>query len=405
MNLNIIADDGNVHSHIIEKSLLQCESLKGNVGYIGARSKESNALNIFKAFFSNAKLILIDESNKVLLEHLQSLGIPEFNKASSHQKTIFDSQSYAFVYFTSGSTGFPVAALKSKANIESEVKVLSDLFEPYHIKKVVVTIPFIHLYGTLMGLMYPLMNGIDIVLKEHFLPQDLLSMINEGTLVVTTPLYIKALNKLAEEKNLSKALFVSSTAPLDSENIEIFNTKFKSDIIQIFGSTETGGIAYRKNTAIEWQAFENVDISTNDEGELKVSSPFVSGTLYENGFYATNGCIQTFDYIEQNARGFKLIGRSSQIIKLAGKRYSTIQMENILENVEGIRKALVYADLDTHSLRGEYLDITLESDIIFRSHEIKNILKKELSNLKFSIKLNVVSKIPINQIGKKLRIK
>lgn len=404
MYLNVVNDDGSLNRYHIIKENFYDATLYGQLGYIGGQSKESNALNILKAYFSEAKAILLDETNKTILEQLKILNISEFT-AKKRDRTIFDKENFALMYFTSGSTGIPVAAFKTKKNIESEVNVLTSLLQKYKIKKVIVTVPFIHLYGTLLGLIYPIMNDIDIVLKEHFLPHELLNMIDTHTMVVATPLYIKAINQLSQEKDLSQSVFISSTAPLDVKNIRIFSQKFKTDIIQIFGSTETGGIAYKINDEALWKPFEHVQASASINNELKVKSPFVSLTLYENGLKQTNGEIQTCDYIEQELSGFKLVGRSSKIFKLAGKRYSTIQVENILEKVDGINKALVFVELDNSSLRGEYLDITLETNKIFSANEIKKILQDSLSNLKFSIKLNIVNEIPINQIGKKLRIK
>jgi len=403
MNLNIINDDGIIKQYPVKKEYFLNAALKNQVGYIGTQSKEDNALNIFKAYFSNAKAILLDETNQALQRQLNDLNIAEF-PTQPHTETLFDKKDFLFTYFTSGSTGAPVAALKTKENMEAEVKVLTELLAVYQIKKVIVTVPFIHLYGTLFGLLYPLLNNIDIVLKEHFLPHDLLQLADPYTMVVTTPLYIKALNKLNEAKDLSKTIFISSTAPLDDKNVKTFTQKFQTNIIQIFGSTETGGIAYKLNETALWKPFLDVEIGTNEENELSVKSPFVSEILYENGFTSTHGEIQTFDYIEREDLGFKLIGRSSQIFKLAGKRYSTVQIENILENVEGIRKALIFVGLAKGSLRGEFLDITLESNAIYTVKEIKQILRKELSNLKFSIVLKIVDKIPSNQLGKKLRI-
>ena len=403
MKLKVLNDDGSFSSHKIEAVRLKDKNLLNHVGYIGTESKEKNALNIFKAYFSNAKAILLDETNKSIVAQLQELSIEKFED-QQNKNTIFEKKDFSFLYFTSGSTGTPVGALKSKKHIESEVKVLSQLLKKYQIKKVVVTVPFIHLYGTLLGLFYPLFNDIDIVLKEHFLPHDLLELIDEHTMVVTTPLYIKALNKLSEKKNLSKSLFISSTAPLDVESAKRFNEKFQVDVMQIFGSTETGGIAYKLNNQRLWKTFDRVETSTNNEGELHVSSPFVSDILYENEFKEINGAIQTFDYVEEEKEGFRLVGRSSKIFKLAGKRYSTVQIENILENIEGIKKALVFVELSKEALRGEYLDITIESELAFTVKEIKTLLRKELSNLKFSMELKVVAKIPTNLVGKKLRI-
>ncbi len=404
MNLNIVGDDRSLVSHHIVEDYFFNKELCGKIGYIGTQSKEANALNILKAYFSDAKAILFDETNKAIVEQLKALNIPEFTN-TIEADTIFDEENFSLMYFTSGSTGYPIAALKSKKNIETEVHALTLLFKKYKIKRVVVTVPFIHLYGSLLGLMYPLLNNIDIVIKEHFLPHDLLDIIDAQTMVVTTPLYIKALNKLSKEKDLSESIFVSSTAPLSLQNITTFKNKFKTDIIQIFGSTETGGIAYKVNDEPLWRPFENVQVSTNENNELKVKSPFVSNIIYENGLKHTSGEIQTFDYIEEEALGFKLIGRSSKIFKLAGKRYSTVQIENILEETNGIEKALVFAELEKNSLRGEYLDITIECNKQYTTKEIKKILQEKLSNLKFSIKLKIVDEIPTNKVGKKLWIR
>lgn len=403
MKIEVHNDNGTITTHNINKKDFLNSSLQNHLGYINSKSKEQNALNIIKAYFNDSKIILFDETNQILKEKLDELNIKEFLH-SEKINTIFDEKDFSMMFFTSGSTGNPVGALKTKKHLEEEVEVLTKLFEKREIKKVILTVPFIHIYGMLFGLLYPLLNDIDIVLKEHFLPNDLLNLIDENSLVVTTPLYIKALNKISQEKDLSKATFVSSTGPLDSQNAKEFSEKFNIDVMQIFGSTETGGIAYKLNDEILWTPMPKVEIQTNEQNELKVLSPFVSTTIYENSFKDINGIMQTFDYIEKENEKFKLVGRSSQILKIAGKRYSTIQIENILEEEDEINKALVFVSSDNDSLRGEVLDITLESSKEFTAREIKKILQSKLSNLKFSLSLKHVDKIPTSSVGKKLKI-
>lgn len=403
MKIEVHNDNGTITTYNINKEDFTNSSLENHLGYINSKSKEKNVLNIIKAYYSNSKIILFDETNQIISKKLEDLKIKEFN-SDNNTKTIFDEKDFSMIFFTSGSTGNPVGALKTKKHLEEEVKVLTKLFENKNINKVVLTVPFVHIYGMLFGLLYPLLNNIDIVLKEHFLPNDLLNLIDDNSLVVTTPLYIKALNKISSQKDLSKAIFVSSTAPLDALNAKEFKEKFNTDIMQIFGSTETGGIAYKLNDANLWTPMPEVKIETNENNELKVISPFVSTTLYENEFKDINGIMQTFDYIEKENEKFKLVGRSSQILKIAGKRYSTIQIENILEEVEEINKALVFVTSNEDSLREERLDITIESSKEFSSKEIKKILQNRLSNLKFSLSLKYVDKIPTSSVGKKLRV-
>ena len=404
MYLSILKDDGSCSKYDICQEQCKIEALKDHIGYIHSDSKESNALEIFKAYYSDAKAILFDASNKRLFSKLKDLQIKDFlDPTQSH--TLFDQEDFLMMFFTSGSTGHPVGALKTKQNLEEEVKALTKLLQKYQIKKVIVTVPFTHIYGTLLGLLYPLINGLDIVLKEHFLPHDLLDAIEDHCLVVTTPLYIKALTKIDQTKELHASVFISSTAPLDQKVAESFVSKFNTDLIQLFGSTETGGIAYKKNYDELWTPLDNVAIATNKENELIVKSPFVSKVLYEDGLKHLDGKIQTFDYIEIHKSQFKLVGRSSKILKVAGKRYSTIQIENSLEEIEDITKALVFVERDPNSLRGELLNITLESDREFSAKEIKKIIQNSFSSLKFSIRLTLVDAIPTTEVGKKLLIK
>lgn len=403
MHLIIYNDDKTTSKYKISKEMFSDKNLNNCVSYIASSSKEQNALKIFKSYFSNAKSILFDNTNKTLQNELESLNIKKFEDAKNLEN-IFSNKDFSFIFYTSGSTGFPTAALKTEKNINSEIDDISALLENFNIKRVIVTVPFIHIYGSLFGLFYPLKHKIDIILKEHFLPNDLLDLIDDYSLVVTTPLYIKALNSIYSKKDLSKSIFISSTAPLLKEDAKNFKDKFNSNIIQIFGSTETGGIAYKYNDEELWNPFKRVKLEVNGENLLSVSSPYISNIIYEKDFKTTNFKIQTFDYVEINNNSFKLLGRSSQILKIAGKRYSTIQIENILEKIDGISKALVLVNSNSNSLRGEILDITLETYIDFSIKDIQNILKKELSNLKFSITLKLVEKLKTSSTGKKLAI-
>ncbi|CAM3498431.1 AMP-binding protein [Arcobacter aquimarinus] len=403
MILKVLNDNGLINNYEIKKELFFDEKYKNKISYIASSKKETNALNIFKSYFSNAKSILFDSTNKSILKELENLNIKEFNE-DYNNKNIFNNEDFSFLYFTSGSTGFPLGALKTKENIISEIEVLTSLLKKYEIKRVIVTVPFIHFYGSLMGLFYPLFNNIDIVLKEHFLPNDLLDIIEDNSLVVTTPLYIKSLNRISSSKNLSNSIFISSTAPLQKDDAKEFNEKFSSNILQIFGSTETGGIAYKYNDETLWTPLERVNLSLNEENELKVESDFISNIIFEKELKQTNQQIQTFDYVEFIDNKFKLIGRSSQILKIAGKRYSTIQIENILEQIDGIEKAVVFVNTKKDTLKDEILDITIESKKEFLNKDIKKILQEELSNIKFSINLKIVDKIKTSSVGKKLAI-
>ncbi len=403
MRIRYIHDSGKEEIFPIDKDAMCNPALEGKLFYLDAESKLQSALDFFTAYFSRAKSVLLDTSNKQTLQKVRELGVASY-RGGEKSKSFLEEIPFRTMLFTSGSTGEATGAFKSAQNLESELHSLQKLVQAHRIEQVVVTVPFVHIYGILAGLLLPHFLDLDIVFKEHFLPADLAALQDRPTLVVTTPLYIKSLQKLALEQRFEHSCFLSSTAPLDSKIAGAFVRHYDCALIQIFGSTETGGIAYKERDDSLWRPLERVEITRNAKGLLRVRSPFVSQTLLDGELRQTGGEVQTFDYIRMEKEGFELIGRDSKIVKIAGKRYSTQQMEDILEAIEGIERALVQVEYLKESLRGEKLQIYLQSPREWKTKQIRDILQKNLSNIHFTIELHRVDEIPVSQMGKKLAL-
>ncbi len=381
-------DDGS--EKVYESSNLIDTTLKNRVILVPSKSKEENAIEILSAYLSGAKPILYDQENLSLKEKIESLETELFNDID-----------FAAMFFTSGSTGFPTGAFKSQDNIETDMKALLLEFGNFHIQKVVATVPFIHIYGFLAALLLPLKLDVDLVFKEHFLPHDLLSFAKPHHLIVTTPLYIKSLLRLDETKDLSETIFISSTGPLPTEIAKEFTDKFNTTLIQLFCSTECGSIAFKKQDDTFWTPFQSVKATLNAEGLLHVKSPFISQTLWQEGLTHTGGAIQSFDYATMVDGKFQLIGRSSNIVKIAGKRYSTTLIEEILEAMEGIEKALVHVKHTNTELKDEMVVIFLETTKTITVKTIKSALKHRIGKINLPIELHIVDKICTTLMGKK----
>ena len=388
MKIVVINDD--LSETIYHSEHLVENGLKNTILLVPSKTKEENAITILKAYLSGAKPILYDQENLSLKEKIESMDTQ-----------IFKDVDFSAMFFTSGSTGFPTGAFKSKENIETDMEALIRVFGNFSIKKVVSTVPFIHIYGFLAALLLPLKLGVDLVLKEHFLPHDLLELAKPHHLVVTTPLYIKSLIRLNETRDLCETIFISSTGPLPVETAKEFTDKFNTTLIQIFGSTESGSIAYKKQDDAQWSPFYSVEVTLNTKGLLHVKSPFISQTLWQEGFIQTGGVLQTFDYATIEKGTFQLIGRSSHIVKIAGKRYSTTQIEDILETMEGVIKALVHVKHDNKELKDEIIQVFIETQRTVSVKEIKTAIKQKLGKINLPIELNHVDKISTTLMGKK----
>lgn len=91
-----------------------------------------------------------------------------------------------------------------------------------------------------------------------------------------------------------------------------------------FGSTETGGIAYRRQHEADepWQVFDRISIDQDPtDGALLLKSPYL----------ADNEWLRCEDKIEPTENGqFRLKGRLDRIVKIEEKRLSLAQMETLM---------------------------------------------------------------------------
>ena len=356
-------------------------------------SKERQYLTLHKAFEKGVVPILYDKNITSIKPRVEAL---DFDTLPQNTATIF---------FTSGTTGTPTGALKSRENITKELEVLTEIFSPLGVERVIVTVPLIHIYGFLAGVLLPKSLGVEVLLKEEFLPHELIELAEDKkTLCITNPVFLKVLNKLNITQKYPHITFLSSTGKLDIEVAKSLNHKLEVTIYQLFGSTETGGIAYKINDAEMWQPLSGVEIDKVGEN-LSVNSPYISDFLIEDSLVKVKKPFVTTDIIEIREKAFKLLGRTSEIIKISGKRISILEIESLLEKSEPIEDALVKLTYDVDSHKDEQLEILVVSSI--EIGELKKVVKKILQenykkiNIRFILKR--VKLIPKNHMGKKLR--
>jgi acyl-coenzyme A synthetase/AMP-(fatty) acid ligase len=135
-----------------------------------------------------------------------------------------------------------------------------------------------------------------------------------------------------------------------------------------------------------------------------VESPFLSEWIYDEKFEKITFPHRTTDVIERSEDGFKIIGRSSELVKIGGKRLSIVEIEMFLEEIDGIKEALGFVEYHPQLLRGETLSLYLVGD---ETKINKTILKKALHDqfggIHIESKITMVEKIEKTSIGKKIR--
>ena len=259
----------------------------------------------------------------------------------SSRASLFPPLEGKLTFFTSGSTGKPKAIVKYFSQLIAEIDILSATFSEQLQQSscVVSTVSHQHIYGLLFKVLLPLRMGITVANKTFEYPEHLTTFFDEVSshgnglikmpvtgLLISSPAHLKRLvldNVLIPIKTTISATF-SSGGPLSFETSQGFAQQMQQAPIEVFGSTETGGIAWRcgqLNKKSPWKLFPTLSYKAIGPAEqLAISSPYV--VEHE---YLTDDLIQSID-----ANSFYLLGRVDRTIKLEEKRINLAHVERCL---------------------------------------------------------------------------
>lgn len=230
---------------------------------------------------------------------------------------------------TSGSTGQSVPWDKSPYQLLEEVKVLAKTFALGQGLTYVVTVPPSHLYGLLFGVLLPLATGSSFTRNTPLLPGEVAATVqsSRAQVLISVPTHLRAARSLPSDALASLSRVFSSAGPLPEETARVFTARHTTPITEIFGSTETGGIAWRqRHEGSSWRPFEPVSTAQTPDNLLVVSSPFTNA-----GVDGKRDRFTTSDRINLLPDGrFEHLGRQDGIVKIGGQRISVPAVEDCL---------------------------------------------------------------------------
>ncbi|WP_226858524.1 AMP-binding protein [Diaphorobacter aerolatus] len=269
-----------------------------------------------------------------------------------------DMQKARLVLFTSGSTGRPERIVKKLAQLDAEVHALQAEFGAMLEKgapgdgrlQVIASVSHQHIYGLLFRVLWPLSAGREIGTQFARYPEDLVQQLANGerSVLISSPAMLSRLPvqlPWAGARARLKAVF-SSGGPLAPQASALAQSVLGQSPTEVFGSSETGGIAWRRRAehGDVWQTLPGVETRLNDGGLLAVRSRHLSdATLW----WETADRAEPLD----GGTSFVLRGRADRIVKIAEKRVSLTAMEARLQTHDAVRLAravlIERADLPT----------------------------------------------------------
>ncbi|MDX2054828.1 MAG: AMP-binding protein [Polyangiaceae bacterium] len=246
--------------------------------------------------------------------------------------------------YSSGTTGSPVAYEKTFAQLLGEAEVLANLLGLLG-ATVLPTVAAQHIYGFLVGVLAPLISGGAFVRETPLYPGHILEAAAavKATVLVSVPAHLKGLAVRAAEAPLSEfsvRRIVSSGAPLPRETGESLKQQLGVQVVELFGSTETGGIAQRSPGALDWAPLPGVQITT--ARALGRSDFFEDQLFVQSVFTGHTGWFATGDRVELSKGGtFLHKSRSDRVGKVGGKRVDLGALEHLLAAVPGVEEVAV----------------------------------------------------------------
>ena len=171
-----------------------------------------------------------------------------------------------------------------------------------------------------------------------------------------------------------------------------FTDRQELGITEVFGSSETGGIAWRdQRETTRWKPLPSVQIATSDDGRLLVTSPFADQHLPLP--------FATADLAELHADGtFSHRGRMDGVVKVGGRRVSLPAMEKALHSIETVQDATLLA-VDDESGRGsQILCVVVAPDT--SAAALKEALAGEFDRSTLPRRILFVDELPREASGK-----
>jgi len=234
---------------------------------------------------------------------------------------------------TSGSTGEPVPHAKPWGllvrNARAESSRLAGALGRIDLAgvTVVATVPAQHMYGFESSVLIALHGGAILDAERPFFPADIvaaLARVAAPRVLVTTPFHLKTVLD-AGLPLPPLALVVSATAPLSPQLAARAEQQLGAPLLEIYGCTEAGQVATRRTTAgAEWRTFDGLRVGGDGDAATVSGGHVPQPTVLAD-------VLEVVD-----AETFRLLGRSNDLINVAGKRSSIGHLDFHLNSIEGV---------------------------------------------------------------------
>jgi long-chain acyl-CoA synthetase len=313
---------------------------------------------------------------------------------------------------TSGTTAAPRAIRFRSEQLLADCNQICDTMGISDVDLNFGVIPISHSYG-FSNLLTPLIaRGVPMVLSRDRLPRAVLADLagTNATVFPGMPVFYQAFCEMEDIPVLPKLrLCISAGAPLATAVAEQFRQKFGLPIHSFYGASECGGICYdrdgpNKEDGFVGQPMEGVVIEMVDPdapaSRIRVRSAAVGDGYFPESDEAKlgGGLFVPDDLLKKTANGFRIVGRTSDVINVAGKKVNPAEVEAHLLRFSGVRQAVVFGRASI--LRNEEVAACVVASPGVSEVELLEFCRRELSGWQVPKRVFIVDAIPVTERGK-----
>ncbi len=212
---------------------------------------------------------------------------------------------------TSGSTASPKLISHSREFVATEVASWRALLPAA--KRVLSLVPSHHLYGLIWTVLWPASAGIPVLDARSWSPKEWSYQLRPGDVVVAVPIQWARLMPVPGAMP-PDVTGISSAGSLSASLWERITEGGITRLIEVYGSTETGGVATRESATEPFRVAPHY--AGIDNSELEQMLPDTITPTGDGGFY--------------------LAGRKDGAVKVAGNLVSLALVESALRDCDGV---------------------------------------------------------------------
>jgi len=274
-------------------------------------------------------------------------------------------------------------------------------------------IPISHSYG-FSNLLTPLIvRGVSLALSNDRIPRAIIDGLaaTRATVFPGMPVFYQSFCEMTEAPSLPDLrLCISAGAPLAPETAQAFCGKFGREIHSFYGASECGGICYVREAqpvpGFVGEAMSGVEIEQVDPAN-PVSLIRVRSRAVATGYFPEpdegklgGGIFVPDDLLEKTRGGYRIVGRSSNLINVAGKKVHPVEVEAEILRCEGVQAAIVFGR------ESERRNEEIAACVVAKGLSERELLahcRARLSSWQVPRRIYLVEAIPVNERGKTSR--